>query len=585
MARSSRTVSKTPSTRTVSRPPSRGMPAFGPIIGLVFMTLVAGAGWTAWFMQRNETKKSDDTATKAEAKYTETDRQYKNAQFAVLHMQQKYGLPLNDAEKFRYEQLKEEFDKLAQTGKGDVRQEDWFKRMEEVWKRDLAARPASPELKLLGDVDLAAANDYPQRAAQLAKLADDRTKWVLDREGLLKTLRAEYAEYQRKFNAKVEDEKLAAQRQQLEEEAFNKLAKADAAIRGRLEQLQVTVTTNLNEIIAQEKKKWDDERKKLHAEYEEKMERLAKEEKALEQKAIAATRVKNITIDGVKGEIIRVEPNGEQVYINIGSEDHVRPNLTFSVYKKGPGGRAEGEAIVMIRVTSVVGPKLSLATVTHAAKPVQMRRKLDQYGQDVVVTPEDRGYWATLIDSPVLFHQIMGRSPISTGDLLYNPVWSPKKPVRIALAGMFDLNGDGIDDGEVLRKILTDMGAEIDAYLDLKDMEIKGRIDFQTNYLIVNVPTFTDAFGTQLRDKRLAELREELEKKATEMQDIAAKKGAEVVNSVGAFLVRMGYSPDHIPTPKNIGAARGNAAPGNGAAPPAAPPMKEKEDKPMPAPK
>ncbi len=152
--------------------------------------------------------------------------------------------------------------------------------------------------------------------------------------------------------------------------------------------------------------------------------------------------------DQPKGEIVRVGANG-LIYINLGSAEHVRPGLTFSVLPAGSTGRAAAskERKAAIEVVTVMDAHLSSAKVIDAGNLV--------------------------------------RNPLLVGDLLFNPSWDPNQMVHIAIAGIIDLNGDGRDDTQDLIRQLRAQGVEVDAYLDLKDRTVKGAMNERTSYLVL----------------------------------------------------------------------------------------------------
>jgi hypothetical protein len=162
-------------------------------------------------------------------------------------------------------------------------------------------------------------------------------------------------------------------------------------------------------------------------------------------------RVESLANDTPKGEISSIDrTNPSMVYINLGSADYVRPQLTFAVLPAGTTGRAAAsrERKAAIEVVQVMEPHLSKAKV---------------------------------IDSQNLI-----RNPIMRGDLLFNPIWSPSQRLHVAIAGIIDLNSDGRDDTPELVAGLRKQGVEVDAYLDLQTRSIVGPgMTEKTMYLIV----------------------------------------------------------------------------------------------------
>lgn len=210
--------------------------------------------------------------------------------------------------------------------------------------------------------------------------------------------------------------------------------------------------------------------------------------------------------DTPKGQIVRIDRAANVVYVNLGTADYLRPGVTFSVLPTGTTGKtaAGRERKGAIEVVSVLEPHLSTAKV---------------------------------IDAPNAL-----RDPLLPGDLLFNPVWSPTNRWHVALAGIFDLNGDGVDDIEDLKRTLAKSGVEVDAWLDIKDRTIKGPgLTERTTYLIQGVkPAPSQAQGLDNTNNPVQSALLELLGKQTEFEAKAVSLGVERVPYM-RFLAMMGY--------------------------------------------
>ena len=60
--------------------------------------------------------------------------------------------------------------------------------------------------------------------------------------------------------------------------------------------------------------------------------------------------------------------------------------------------------------------------------------------------------------------------PIRVGDIVYSPAWSPKEPMRFALIGKIDVNRDGKDDREDLKRMIQEAGGIVDYDLPPPDL-------------------------------------------------------------------------------------------------------------------
>jgi hypothetical protein len=155
----------------------------------------------------------------------------------------------------------------------------------------------------------------------------------------------------------------------------------------------------------------------------------------------------SIVNDTPKGMI--VETRNGQVYINLGSADNVRPGLTFSVMPAGSTGKgAAGKTRKgAIEIVAVLEAHLSAAKIVEANN--------------------------------------QARDPLLRNDLLFNPAWDPTQKVHVAIAGIVDLNGSGVDGTQDLVRQLERQNIVVDAWLDLRDRTIKGPgMTERTTYLI-----------------------------------------------------------------------------------------------------
>jgi hypothetical protein len=215
-------------------------------------------------------------------------------------------------------------------------------------------------------------------------------------------------------------------------------------------------------------------------------------------------------------------------YINLGSADNLKPGVTFSVYGTTPDGKTNKVRKGSIEVARVISDHMAAARVME------------------------------LVDA--------GREPLMTGDLLYNPAWSPNLREHVAIAGLIDLTGTGRDQTQDLIRELTKQGVVVDAYLDFKEMAVKGKMDWNTNYLIVGeMPEFRASERIGEGDAR-TERKKEVLAKMSEMQAEAKNYGIQVL-PLRRFLSLIGYK---VPRSAGVSATDQSFQ--------AAPPRKPKED-------
>lgn len=140
----------------------------------------------------------------------------------------------------------------------------------------------------------------------------------------------------------------------------------------------------------------------------------------------------------VDGEIIGVDPNGDNVYINRGRNDKVVLGLSFSVYADAAELRPDASG-------NLARGKADLEVI-----------KVDESSSTCRIVRSTRGL------------------PVVRGDLIVNPIYDPKKVYKFLVYGNFDSNGDGRAD-ELERH---DIGALIEQWGGATVDQLVDGIDF-----------------------------------------------------------------------------------------------------------
>jgi hypothetical protein len=198
--------------------------------------------------------------------------------------------------------------------------------------------------------------------------------------------------------------------------------------------------------------------------------------------------------------VLSVGRYGQEVYINLGSADKLQPQLTFSVHGVDQSGRPLQESKGSLEVMDILGDHLARARLTGVKDP--------------------------------------NRDPVVPRDVLYNPTWSPTLKKHVAIAGIIDLTGDGRDNIQEFLRNLERQNVIIDAYLDLRDLTIRGKgMNVRTEYLILG--DGAEIFGEN-RERESKEFIDKLSKGMGEMQDQATRYGVTVIG-LRKYLEQIGY--------------------------------------------
>jgi hypothetical protein len=197
-------------------------------------------------------------------------------------------------------------------------------------------------------------------------------------------------------------------------------------------------------------------------------------------------------------KIVEMDRRGTNPYINLGSADRVKSQLTFSIHGISADGQINPQPKGTLEVVNVINDHLSQTRITAVT---------------------DRN-----------------RDPILKGDVIYNPSWNPTIPKHVAIAGIIDLTGDGRDSLREFMRSLERQNIVVDAYLDPKDGSVKGKgITFRTDYLIIG-----DTPDAPLGGKDAGGVRGKIVAGRKDMETAAKKYG---VPSVGLlrYLDMIGY--------------------------------------------
>lgn len=261
--------------------------------------------------------------------------------------------------------------------------------------------------------------------------------------------------------------------------------------------------------VNQEKDKLANDFRKLQETHDENMAQAAQTKAALTKKVADLER----SVDLIKrqlpgkdpfaqpadGTVAWVNQREQRVWIDLGSADGLRPQITFSVYAVG---QPDAEQAVK---------KASIEVV----------RILDDHMAEAKVTGDDN------------------KNPLMPGDKIYSPVWEPGRTVGFAIAGFIDIDGDGKSDLEQLKRIITASGGKVDVAPNNKG-EKEGQAQVETRFLIL---------GTRPEDA----YRSAWVKSWTEISNEANQLGIETV-PLQEFLTLMGWKNDAQVVPLGIDA-------------------------------
>lgn len=265
---------------------------------------------------------------------------------------------------------------------------------------------------------------------------------------------------------------------------------------------------SLGDELSTAKKKAEDEKKTMLAQMTKKDQEIKHRDERIKEQAdrIEQYQVKSTEAPAslrTDWKIVRMDARGTNPYINVGSADRVKPQLTFNIYGVGIDGRVNPQPKGTLEVVNVVNDHLSRARVTSVKDP--------------------------------------NRDPIMENDVIYNASWNPNLQKHVALAGIMDLTGDGRDSLPEFMRNLQRQNVVIDSWLDPKDGSIKGDgITVRTDYLIIGE---SQEFSEKGREKS-SDFQKKLDAARKQMEQQAAKNGVQIV-PLHKYLEMIGYRLPH----------------------------------------
>ena len=145
------------------------------------------------------------------------------------------------------------------------------------------------------------------------------------------------------------------------------------------------------------------------------------------------------------GRVTLVNDRKGTVWINLGLADGLRELTTFGVYDFKEDGVMRDAKEIKARI--------------------QVTKVLDQHLSEARITEDEL------------------QDPILPGDQIHSPAWQAGTRIHFALAGFFDVNGDGKSDRETIRNMIASVGGIIDAEVH-DDGSKTGKITASTRYVI-----------------------------------------------------------------------------------------------------
>ena len=144
------------------------------------------------------------------------------------------------------------------------------------------------------------------------------------------------------------------------------------------------------------------------------------------------------------GRISYVNQRYKKVWIDLGSADGLRPQVTFSVIAEGATDAELAEQKGTIEVVRVIDAHMSEARITSDEST----------------------------------------DPLMPGDRIYSLVWDRGRQVGFGIAGFIDVDGDGKSDLDLVKRIIAASNGRVDAAPDAEGNK-QGELKVSTRYLVL----------------------------------------------------------------------------------------------------
>ena len=201
-----------------------------------------------------------------------------------------------------------------------------------------------------------------------------------------------------------------------------------------------------------------------------------------------------------QGKVVWINQSTRTVNINLGQADGLRKQISFSVYDGTTTNVNKALKKGSLEVIQLDGPHSAVTRIVE-----------DDY-----------------------------KNPLMPGDVIYTPVWQPGHAEHFAMAGFFDIDGDGRSDRQRLHDMVIANGGVVDSEMDEKG-EVIGSMDINTKYIII---------GERPTDKSEKKMLDNYTKMIAKATDLGVTQ-----IPLHKFLSYVGYTPEKAGGPRTSGGA------------------------------
>ena len=195
------------------------------------------------------------------------------------------------------------------------------------------------------------------------------------------------------------------------------------------------------------------------------------------------------------GKVVYVDQLNRVVRLNIGKDQGLRLLTKFAVFPEDALLRGEIKPKGAVEVVRFIGGNESDARIIDDEETLK----------NVIRSVDNQDAAMKILETELT-------DPISSGDLVYTPLWQKGERPTYALDYFLDVDNDGGDDLDLLVNIIEASDGVVSAWID-KNGELRGAVTPETNYLIVsNTPLEEALDASDLSDETKEAIRTAREK-------------------------------------------------------------------------
>jgi hypothetical protein len=234
---------------------------------------------------------------------------------------------------------------------------------------------------------------------------------------------------------------------------------------------------------------------------------LGEQKKHEDERGILVTKVTELQTanDKQATQVANLENKNKQQ-----EEDFLRKQETYTTIIREQRDNIERKELILDRPDGYVtyvdyerGEVLVSLTKRQGARP-QMKMTIFDAKSPGIPTEKPKGsieltQVGEQFSAARIVKTINSIDPIRLGDIVYSAAWSPNQPMRFALVGKMDVNRDGKDDRDELKRMIQEAGGTIDFDLPPADLgketgTLSPRIDW---YVIDNRMPLRETFSSK----------------------------------------------------------------------------------------